>query len=378
VVALHALVPEPALYPADAFRRALNRVLAEGGADLLQYGSPQGHAGLRQALAARLCDAGVRAERDELVLCHGASQGISLAIRLFAAPGDAVAVEDPTYANVLATLLSLGIRPVAVPMSERGPDLEALERTLARPEVKLFYTIPTFHNPMGISTSLAHRRELLALAARCGKPLVEDAFELDLWDGRRPPAPLAALDARGLVVLLFSFSKSLFPGARVGSLLARGRAVEALLALKRASDLSDALPLQAALAEFLRSGAYDRHLAGLRRVLAGRRHALLRALEEHMPPGTRWTTPAGGYQLWVELPEAIDTAELLADAARRGVLFAPGYQFHCDGRPSHALRLTVAMADEEAIARGVAILGALVRERLAAAPRLGNAAAVHV
>jgi DNA-binding transcriptional MocR family regulator len=377
-VPLHALVPEPGLYPVDAFRRALGKVLAEGGASLLGYGAPQGHPLLRKLLAERLGRSGIEATADELVLCHGASQGIALALRLFATQGDAVAVEDPTYHNVLATLHSLGLRPVTVPMGDGGADLDALERALAQPDVKAFYTIPTFHNPMGITTPLAHRRALLALAARAGKPVVEDAFQLDLGNGGKLAPPLAALDPHGLVVQLFSFSKTLFPGARVGSILARGRSVQALLALKRASDLADAMPLQAALAVLVESGAYDRHLAVLRRILARRRKALLEALDEEMPAGTRWTRPEGGYQVWVELPAALDSAELLPEAARRGVLYAPGQQFFCDGRRSNGLRLTVAMADEAAAARGAALLGRLVRERLAEEPRLADAASIHV
>ena len=148
----------------------------------------------------------------------------------------------------------------------------------------------------------------------------------------------------GVVVHLFSFSKSLFPGARVGAVSVRGRLREALLALKHASDLSDALPLQAALAEFVASGEYDRHLARLRRVLRGRRDALLEALAAHMPEGSRWTHPEGGYQVWLELPGALDTRDLLADAVAPGVLFAPGSQFYSDGRPSNGLRLSFAMA----------------------------------
>jgi DNA-binding transcriptional MocR family regulator len=378
-VRMHALVPEPSLYPVDDFRKALNRALVEGGPELLLYGGPQGHPALRRELAARLSDAGIAADAEDLVLCHGASQGISLGVRLFAAPGDAVAVEEPTYNNVLATLFALGIRPVPVPMTHQGPDLDALERTLSRPEVKLFYTIPTFHNPMGISTSAAHRRALLEVAARCGKPVLEDAFEMDLWHEGPPAPPLAALDRAGWVVHLFSFSKSLFPGARVGSVLARGRPVEALVALKRSTDLSDAQPLQAALADFVKSGAYDRHLVRLRRVLASRRAALLDALEEHMPDGANWTEPQGGYQVWLELPEGIDSATLGAEAARAGVLFAPGHQFNVDGRPSNALRLTVAMADEPAITRAVSTLGALLRERRErGAPAPPRAASVHV
>lgn len=364
-VPMHSLVPDPALYPAEAFRKVLNRVLQQGGPELLLYGGPQGHLHMREVLSARLRAAGLQADADDMILCHGASQGIGLALRLFAAPGDAVAVEDPTYNHVLATVSGLGLEAVPVPMRADGADLAVLERVLARPEVKLFYTIPTFHNPMGTTTDAAHRRALLEVAGRQGKPVVEDAYETDLRLDGRPVPPLAALDRLGLVVHLSSFSKSLFPAVRVGGVVAQGRLVDALLALKQATDLSDALPLQAALAEFVASGAYDRHLVKLHRVLRGRRDALLAALSEHMPNGARWTEPEGGYQVWVELPEGVDTSELLPDAVSAGVLFAPGAGFHHDQRRSRCLRLTFAMADEAALCRGVAALGEVIRRRSA-------------
>jgi DNA-binding transcriptional MocR family regulator len=365
-VPLHSLVPDPELYPAVEFRRAVSRVLARGGSDLLRYAPPQGDPGLREVLATRLSGTGVRVSADEIVVSQGASEGIALALRLFAAPGDVVAVEEPTYHNVLSALASLGLRAAPVPIRDGAPDLAVLERVLERPEVKLFYTMPTFHNPLGTSTGLAHRRALLAVAGRTGKPIVEDAFEMDLRYGGKPVPSLAALDERGLVVQLFSFSKSLFPGARVGSVAARGRVVEALLGLKHASDLGGALLLQTALAEFVASGGYERHLARVRRTLLGRRDAILDALAREMPDGVRWTEPEGGLQLWVELPEFVDTAELLADAVRAGVLFAPGFQFRSDPRPSSGLRLSIAMAGEPEIRRGVAVLGRVVRERLRA------------
>jgi DNA-binding transcriptional MocR family regulator len=374
-VPLHTLIPDPGLYPSEEFRRVLNRVLAEGGPDLLLYGEPQGHPRMREVLAARLREGGTPIGADDLVLCHGASQGISLAVRLFAGPEDVVALEEPTYNNVLAALAGLGLRTASIPMREGGLDLAAAERALARPEVKVLYTIPTFHNPLGTTTGAGHRRALLEIAARQGKPVIEDGYEMDLRFEGRPVPALAALDAAGLVVHLCSFSKSLFPGVRVGAVAARGRLVDALLALKRATDLSDAMPLQAALAEFVASGAYDRHLAKLRRVLRARRDALCEALEEHLPEAALWTRPEGGTQVWVELPDGVDTSELLPDAVGAGVLFAPGSHFHHDGRPSSGLRLAFAMADEAAIRRGVAALGQVVRRRLAAGPRPAAAGA---
>jgi DNA-binding transcriptional MocR family regulator len=368
-VPLHSLVPEPSLYPVAAFRRSVNRVLERRGGELLLYGDRQGDPQLREVLARRFAVHGMRVSPDEITLCQGATQGIALALRLFALPGDAVAVEEPTYGNVLGTLRSLGLAALPVPMTDEGLDLDALEGALARPEVKLLYTIPTFHNPLGTSTGLAHRRRLLAIAARAGKPVVEDAYEMDLRFRGRPVPPLAALDGAGLVVHLYSFSKSLFPGARVGAVTARGRAVEGLHALRGATDLGGSPLVQAALADFVAEGAYDRHLARLRRTLRARTGALLEALAAEMPEGVRFTRPEGGYQVWVELPEGIDTRDLLADAMRAGMLFAPGSGFLHDGRRCRGLRLTVAQAGEARLRRGVAVLAGLVRERLQARAR---------
>ncbi len=363
-IRLHALKPDPSMFPAESFRRALNRVFATRGPEILDYGDPQGEESLREAITERLTAAGTRVDAAEVILCQGASQGISLALRLFAEAGDVVAVEEPTYHNALAAGAALGMQTSRVPMRADGPDLDALDRELARPEVKLFYTIPTFHNPMGTTTSLAHRKEVLAIAARHGKPIVEDAYEMDLRLSGRPVPSLLGLDEEGLVVQVLSYSKSLFPGLRCGAVVARGRHVEALLALRHAADLGGALPLQAALGDFLRTGAYDRHLASLRRKLRERRDALVESLERELPKDAEWQKPEGGYQVWVQLPEPLDTRELFVDAVRAGVLFAPGHQFLHDGRASGGMRLSIALATPEEIRRGIALLGALVRERM--------------
>jgi DNA-binding transcriptional MocR family regulator len=377
-VALHAIAPDASLFPLEHFQRALRHVLTRQGGALLGYGPPQGHRGLREALARRLEALGVPATADDLLLTQGATEGIALALRLFASPGDAVAVEEPTYANVMSTVEALGLRAVGVPMLEDGPDLDALARVLARHDVKAFYTIPTFHNPLGLCTSTAHRRRLLEVAARASKPVIEDAFELDLRCEGKPVPPLAALGAGDLVLHLSSFSKALFPGVRVGWILARGRRLEALLALKRATDLGGSALLQAALAEFVERGDYDRHLARVRRELRRRRDALLDALARHLPPGSRWTRPEGGWQVWVELPDGVDTRELLTDAARAGVLFSPGDLFSVAPGISRALRLSLASADVPSIRAGVAALGRALARRSAAPPKPLRARSIHV
>ena len=375
---LHALKPDPRHFPLDAFRRSLGRVLQEGGAELLTYGDQQGYLGLREVLAERLRTHGLLVGPESIVLCQGASQGIALSLRLFADADTAIAVEEPTYPNALTALAATGVRAVPVPMRAEGADLDALDRALARPEVRAFYTMPTFQNPTGVSTSLDHRKELLAIAARHGKPVIEDNYEMDLRYAGRPVPTLAALDEDGLVVQLLSFSKSLFPGVRAGAIVARGRHVDALLALRHAADLGGALPLQAALADFMRSGAYDRHLAAQRKRLRARRDAMLESLAQELPEGATWIVPEGGLQLWVELPEPLDSREVHADALREGVLVAPGYQFLSDGRPSRGLRLSIGQCDEAALREAVRRLGKVVRERLAAEPGRAGRASIQV
>jgi len=377
-IRLHSLKPDARHYPIDAFRRSLGRVMSELGGQVLDYGDPQGYQGLRALIAERLRASGVVVGADSLVLCQGASQGIELVLRLFADAGDAVAVEEPTYPNALAAMAALGLRAAPVPMRKTGCDLDALDRALGRPDVKALYTIPTFHNPMAISTTLAHRHELLAIAARHGKAVIEDAYEMDLRYAGKPVASLAGMDDEGQVAQLLSFSKSLFPGVRIGAVVARGRHVDALLALRHAADLGGALPLQAALADFMSTGAYERHLASQRKRLRARRDALIAALRSEMPEGSTWTEPEGGLQLWLELPEPLDSRELYADAMRAGVLVSPGFQFNCDGRPSRGFRLSIGSVNEAEIAEGVTRFGRVIRERLEAGATSGGRASFHI
>ncbi len=364
----------PSHYPADEFRRALAHVMRREGRALLEYGDPRGHEGLRRVLVERLARAGIASDPDDVVVTGGSTQGLAIAARLFCDPGDAVVVEAPSYPGTFATLLAAGLRLAPVPLGPDGLDLDALEAVLARGDVRLVYTMPTFQNPTGISTTLEHRRRLLAITARHGVPVVEDDFEKDLWVRGRVAPPLKALDRAGNVVYLGTFSKALFPGARVGWLVGDRRLGEAAVALKRSLDLASSPVLQAALAHFCQSGAYDRHVRRLARELGRRLDAAEAALAEHLPEGSTFTRPQGGFVLWVTLPAPLDTLALLPAARAGGVVYSPGQVFFTDQRRSSALRLSLAQADAGEIARGVRILGAVARAALA---RPRAARAVH-
>src|SRR5262245_33975618 len=380
-VRLERLVPDPALYPLDAYRRAIEATLREERSMVLDYGDPRGHAALRRVLSERLAHAGIEGGVDEIVVTGGSTQALAIAARAFCDPGDAVAVESPTYPGLLATLTSLGLRALPVPLAADGLDLDALEDLLARGGVRLVCTMPTFQNPTGITTDVEHRRRLLAIAARHGVPVLEDDFQHDLRATGRPVPPLRALDRSGQVIHVGTFSKALFPGPRVGWLVASPASVRAATALKRAMDLASSPLAQAALARFCRAGDYDRHLRRVTRELALRHARAATALARHLPAGSSFTRPEGGLTLWVTLTDALDTMALLPAAKARGVVYTPGALFHPDGRRSSSLRLAVGAAGADAVERGIRALGEAARSALARPRRtapVADRAAIHV
>jgi DNA-binding transcriptional MocR family regulator len=363
-VRLERLVPDPGLYPVDAFRKALNHVLTRDGRTLLDYGDPRGLAGLRRVLVDRLARVGIEADADDVIVTGGSTQAVSIAARAFCDPGDAVAVEAPTYPGALASLTALGLRPVPIALGADGLDLEALDTLLSRGGARLVYTMPSFQNPTGLSTSLAHRKRLLAIAARHGVPVLEDEFQKDLRVRGRPEPPLRAIDRSGRVVYVGTFSKALFPGSRVGWIVAPPAVAPAMVALKRASDLASSSAVQAALANFCRTGEYDRHVRRASAELGKRLDRAVASLEKYLPRGSTFTQPEGGFALWVTLPDAIDTMAMLPAAKQAGVVYSPGALFFTDGRRSSALRLSVALAGADDIERGIRALGDVARAAL--------------
>ena len=210
---------------------------------------------------------------------------------------------------------------MGVPLDEEGVRIDLLERALSRHHPQLIYTIPTFHNPTGITMSERRRERLLALAGQYHVPILEDGVGSELRYEGTAPLSLRALDRRGRVVYLNSFSKILLPGIRLGYVLASGRIQERLVAAKQSADLFTSSLLQRALAEYLGAGHLDHHLVRVRQIYRTRRDAMLEGLARHMPAGAHWSTPQGGLCLWVRLSSGVSTVFSLppatSSAARR-------------------------------------------------------------
>lgn len=349
------------LFPLDDFRRCMNRVLIHDGARTLQYGERAGHAGLREVLARRMQIHGITASPDEILVTNGAQQAIDLILRLLAVQGAAVLVEAPTYSNAIPLFRYHRMSIADVPMLDTGMDLGALERWLRRKKALLVYTIPNFQNPTGITTTQEHRERLLSLCERFRVPLVEDGFEEEMKYFGKAVLPIKSMDRNQLVLYLGTFSKVLFPGVRIGWIVAERECIRRIIAIRRFTELTGGTLVQAAVAEFCRLGYYDKHIKRMHRFFRRRMAVALRALREHMPGDVKWTEPDGGYTIWVTVQFPCDVSGINEFLIRHGVAVSPGdYYFH-GTNPHRSFRISIASLNEVEIERGIERLGAALR-----------------
>jgi len=369
------LLPDHDLFPVEDFRSSLERVLERQGGRLLLYGQPTGDLELRQQLAERDVGpdtGGSAADAEEILVTNGAQQGIDLVLRAFTRPGDAVAVAIPTYHHLFGLLKVHGLNLAPLRAGPDGIHVDDLAKALARPDVRLLYLMPSFHNPTGRTLNLAARKTVMKMAAESRVPVLEDEFQLELrFRGKALPS-LRSLDPRGLTVTVRTLSKGLFPGVRLGWVHARQDVLGPIAALKRYIDLETSPLLQAALVDFTRRGALESYLEPLRAELGRRHQAAQRALAKSMPEGSSWSTPDGGFALWVEAPAVVSGRDLAAGAAARGVLVSPGQLFHPDDEPVSGVRLSLSRTDETQIQEGIQVLGACASELLAQAQSPSN------
>lgn len=358
--------PDPALLPADLVAEAAAGVIADFGPGAICYGPRSGPAPLRELIAARIREReGLAVDPDEVFVTAGNSHGLDLVLSVMTKPGDVVLVELPSYGLALRTIRERNVEVVGVPFDREGLDIDALERTLrslrkAGRAVRLLYTIATFHNPAGVCLVAGRRRRLLELARAHDLVVVEDDVYRELvYEGEAPPA-LWTLDPAAPVVRLGSFSKSLTPGLRVGWVNARPDLLERIGAAAVLDSGGNPTQFAACtVARILMSGRYDEHVDRLRAAYGARRLVLHEALAEHMPGGCSWQLPAGGFFIWLRLPEGLRAHELLPVAEAHGVSFAPGARFRADGDDGSA-RLSFSLLDEAKLREGARRLGVAI------------------
>ena len=364
VVPLGSSFPSPYLYPLDK----LGRFLAGAARRLDPLATvtdlPPGNEELRRQLALRYLAQGASVSPQEIIITSGAMEGLNLCLQAVTQPGDLIAIESPTFYAGLQASERLGLKVIEIPSHPReGVSLAALEEALRHHPIKACLFMLNFANPTGSLVSDERKQALLDLLRRHDVPLIEDDVYAELYFGPQSPACSKASDRTGLVMHVSSFSKCLAPGYRVGW-VAAGRYAARLQRQKLSFSLATTIPVQIALADYLKQGGYENHLRHLRQALARQEAELVQAVERHFPAGTRLARPQGGYFLWLELPRQVDTLLLHQQALGKGISTAPGPIFSAKREFGHHLRLNFGHADSERQRAAMATLGELIARQL--------------
>jgi DNA-binding transcriptional MocR family regulator len=368
VISLSLGMPARELLPLDTVRDVVARLLVEQGPDVLLHSPTEGLTALREALCEYLEGRGIRSAPQNVLVLAGSQQGLDLVTRAFLAPDDAVVVEEPSYVGALQVFRRARVKPLGVPVDGEGMRTDLLESLLQRRRPKLIYTLPTFQNPSGAVMSLPRRRHLLELSHRFQVPVLEDDPYGELRYEGEPLPPLKALDTRGQVLHLSSLSKVLFPGLRVGWLVAPPAVVRQLALVRQTLDLHTCTLSQWIAERFLRGGHFARHLSLVRPEYARRRDTLIEALAAEAPEGLTWTRPQGGFYVWCRLPRAVSSGRVLAEAARERVAVLPGAVCFPGEAEANFARLNFTCASTAAIREGAARFARAVRAVAAEPP----------
>ncbi|WP_079432990.1 PLP-dependent aminotransferase family protein [Zoogloea sp. LCSB751] len=360
VVPLGSSFPSPYLFPLDKLGRCLAAAARHLDPLATVTDLPPGNDELRRQLALRYLAHGASVAPQEIVITSGAMEGLNLCLQAVTRPGDLIAIESPTFYAGLQAAERLGLKVIEIPSHPReGVSLPALEDALRHHPVKACLFMLNYANPTGARVPDERRQALVELLDRHDVPLIEDDVYAELHFGAAAPLCTKAVDPNGRVMHVSSFSKCLAPGYRIGW-VAAGRYAAAIQRQKLSLSLATTVPVQIALADYLKHGGYEKHLRQLRGTLAAQEAALVAAIETHFPADTRLARPQGGYFLWLELPRGTDALALHRRALEQGISIAPGPIFSAKREFGHCIRLNFGHPLGERGRAAVATLGALL------------------
>ena len=381
VVSLAGGMPFVQALPMDQIAETVRTLLLERGAQALQYGSGQGDVVLREQILDVMRDVGVIAHPDDIVVTTGSQMALDLVTRVFCDPGDVVLVEAPSYVGALGVFRAYQCGVEHVTMDDEGLVPAALSEAIVRVRasgrpIKMIYTIPSFHNPAGVSQGAQRRLEILTIAQQAGILVLEDdPYGLLGFDGEVPRA-MRADDADG-VIYLGSFSKTIASGLRVGWAVAPHGVREKLVLAAESAVLCPSNFAQLTISEYLATQPWRQQVKVFRELYRERRDALLESLQAMMPEGTTWTIPAGGFYSWLTLPNGLDATAMLPRAIAALVAYVPGTGFYVDGQGRQNLRLSYCYPEPDRIREGVRRLAAVVEGELELANTFGTTSGLH-
>ena len=357
--------PDPATFSAEILAQIAGRLIAGDTAVSLQYAATEGLTGVRDYMAGRLESLeGARPGAGELMVTSGGIDCMELLAKSYLDPGDQVVVEAPTYLGAIMAFRGYEADLHGVPMDDDGMRVDVLAGQLAgglRP--KIVYTIPDYQNPTGLSMSADRRTELVGQARRYGFLICEDVAYRELGFGAAPPASLWSL-APDVVLQAGTGSKIFFPGVRLGWAAGPRQVIDRLVVAKQNSDQCAGALGQRMFEEYGRAGHLERQIVASRALYARRAELMTQALAAHMPDGTTWTTPRGGFYVWLTAPDGADTVALSAAARDRKVAYVPGRPFYPGDAGATQIRLAYSRVADHLIDEGIRRIGEVLKTGL--------------
>ena len=366
IIAFAAGNPAAESFPAEFIEKKAAEILHNSPVAALQYSITEGYPALRTAVKKRLSDAfGIGRDFDETIITSGGQQGLELACKVMCDEGDVVISEDPSFIGALNAFRSCGARVVGVKTEEDGIVIEELEAALKlNPRAKLLYMIPTFHNPMGITTSAEKRSAVYALAKKYGVLILEDNPYGELRFSGRDVPTIKSIDEEGIVIYCGSYSKVLSSGMRLGFLCAPAEVMSKIVVAKQVEDVHTNILSQMICESFVTSDQYLPHLEKIRALYRRKCALMLDAMDKNFPDDVKYTRPEGGLFLWCTLPSGFVLDEFVQTALKNEVAVVPGTAFNCDTTAaSDSFRLNYSTPSDEQITRGIEILGRLLKDR---------------
>lgn len=364
VISFAGGLPNPNYFPIEPLRAAADCVLAEQGRQALQYAPTLGYEPLRAFIAQRYADrCGMAVSPDEILITNGSQQGLDLVAKILIDPGDHVLVESPSYLGGIQAFTMYEPEFVTVPLGENGVDTAVLAQKAAHPQSKLFYALPNFQNPSGITYAAETRQAVSQILADNNIFLIEDDPYRELRFLGEDLPPIASYD-RERAFLLGSFSKIVAPGFRMGWICAQPKLMDTLVTAKQGTDLHSNYVSQLIIHRYLQDNDLDAHIATIRAAYKQQRETMIAMIEECFPPEVAFTLPEGGMFLWASLPPQLSAMDLFEIAARENVVFVPGAPFHVDGSGQNTLRLSFSNTPPDQIEVGMARLAKAIKQMM--------------
>jgi 2-aminoadipate transaminase len=367
VISFAGGLPSPLAFPLQYINTIVQEILEEEPHLALQYGTTQGRATLRKAIASMVTQHDISADADDIIITVGSQQALDLIGRVFVNPGDWVFLGLPTYLGGINVFRAYGAHMVGIPVDENGMDVDILEEKIIAAKkqgkpIKIIYSVPTFQNPAGVDMAPDRRKHIVELAEQHNLVLLEDDPYGRLRFEGEHLKPLKSYADH--VVYMATFSKILSPGFRLAYVIAPEEILSKMILAKQSVDLCTPMLTQSIAQRFISKGYIDKHIPFIIDMYKRKRDIMLSALKEYFPDGCTWTHPHGGMFLWATLPDTIDTRDMFQHAIKEKVAYVHGRAFYVNGGGEHSMRLNFSFPHDDDITTGIERLGRTIKKHV--------------